>query len=572
MSRTCPYGCGKTYDGVHNQCVGQTKLLDMDKRIDIKRGKFGGHPAEPFDTTGKAKCVVCLGWYGNHRICEKATLPDCHQIVNGKMGTGTSNSSIFQQPIVYWIDEFRVRVKGEEQSFQNYFELVKFFLSLTSQMVLSATSDWWSGVLEELANQNIDRQFTKGMRLDVKDTFRCRNGQHYSLTALEDFEKLDSKVFKITGIRLSFPNIWSIPMLSEAYWKKTRPEKIQCLQGNEYNFASSAYYCARQDCKVGEWQAENYDEIHDTQYTYQELRNEPEVDCKYQVDANSMYPSVMLGTEQLPTYFPLGDSRWSDEDGGKEFAGGAVGMYKVEYTRPAGLKIAVLPAHKPAVVWDMSEGVGTGVYTEVDIKLALKYGYTFKFLGPCLVWDRVGHPFQEFVETMSTAKEVEQDRMVMKSLKLIMNSLYGKLSQRENKNADSIPISFAEAKELRRNGIHCPPIGDKFYKQKDVGQVVQNKHPNHLGSYVLSWTRVRMMQVFDCIDYDYDFCHTDGLRVSGANFHKLEAGGFIDPVALGKFKIEYGLIYWSHQYNVNKYDLKFLKDDDTVDEVVKGKQ
>lgn len=597
----CPYGCGFQFEGVHSRCVGMPigELLPMDKRIDVKRGKFGGLspdlPGVKIDTTGKCRCVKCLCWYANHQTCD-GELPDSQKIINGKMGGSSSSGSgtgslptgfkrVFKggkkptstwvpSPIIYWLDVLRVRCDGLEQVFANREKLVDFFLNQRWAIVLSLDAKWWEVIISELSNRKIAMEMAVGKSLDVKGVFKCRTGNNYQLEALDDFDKVRAKVLELT--ELDLVNSWTLAQLCETYWNslvKSGGIDIKVLQGEDYAFSRSAYYGAKQTGDVSSWRSSIADEIIANKHTYEGLLANPEADIKYKVDGNSMYPALMRGLDTFETYYPVGNSR-SSQDGANEFKKGTVGMYDVKYRRPAGLKIAVLPAHRTGgIAWEREAGEGAGVYTELDIKLAMKYGYTFEFLGKCLLWDKTGHPFQTYVDNLVQARRDENDPVVRGVLKFMANTLYGKLSQGKSGDASMKEIDVDEALELMEQGVFVQDSGDKFYVSANEGKVKLNNKPNHLGAYILSWSRVRMMEFYECVGFELDanYTHTDSFRVSSENFHKLKNAGYIGEGELGLLKVEYGLVFAIEERNAGHSKIWVLKKDNTVEEILTGK-
>ena len=80
-----------------------------------------------------------------------------------------------------------------------------------------------------------------------------------------------------------------------------------------------------------------------------------------------------------------------------------------------------------------------------------------------------------------------------------------------------------------------------------------------------------MMRVFETVDFDFDFSHTDSIRVSAEGYHRLVKAGLVSETELGKLGVEYGIIYESEQGSQTGYQLKVLTSDNKLKVVSKGR-
>jgi hypothetical protein len=251
-------------------------------------------------------------------------------------------------------------------------------------------------------------------------------------------------------------------------------------------------------------------------------------------------------------------------------------MYHVNYIRPAGLKIGVLPRYDPGLVWDKTPGRGSGVFTEVDLRLAEQYGYQLEFTGNCLLWDAVGHPFGSFVNTLYALKAAEQDVVVRGIWKHMLVCLYGKMAQSEQGYAKKKRAEISEDEAGRREleGLEYEYEGEgaavKYYMKDSKSGHKKNNKPNHLGCYILSWSRKMMLRLYELVGFEFEYSHTDSIRVTYAMYHKLRKEGYVDGGLLGMLDPEYGVIYERIQQHVNKYTLKVLKPDGSLGVIEKG--
>ncbi len=97
----------------------------------------------------------------------------------------------------------------------------------------------------------------------------------------------------------------------------------------------------------------------------------------FNADVSSLYPTSMAGNDLFNVEFPIGFSRWSEEPE-KEFNDIEYGFYEIEYIAPKNINYPILPRRKEdgGIMWDLENG--KGVYTNVDIKNALKVGYKIR--------------------------------------------------------------------------------------------------------------------------------------------------------------------------------------------------
>jgi hypothetical protein len=613
----CPYGCGVKFSQAHWQCRGATEPLPIKQQIKFECGKFGDLPNPPaFDRTGRTQCKLCFGWYKMHLKCSvqgqrvpkitvnekltsNTTLSDDLKINYGRIkskpyasasvsasasasaSTSASTTRKWQSPIIYWIGPLEIQSTGKTIVFANSSELAAYLMATCKymQVLLSVNKEWWSDLNQALCQQK-GISYKPKVSLQVYGKFKCRSTGDWDFEKLEDFDKVDAYIYRVFGMELR--NKLTIRQLVYDYWYQTsqkgKGEAEKCLpltDPKDYIFAKSAYYGGREEAVLGEYRSSLAEIIEqDTQagnqIRYMELLEAPEADLKMNLDMNQSYPAVMTGFKNFETYYPIGPHRNSNE-GAIEFAKGTVGLYSVRYTRPEGLPMAILPKRSKKIHWDKTPGTDVGNYTDVELKLAIEYGYQIEFTGPCILWDRIGHPFDEVLTTIRTAEANETDDACRNILKKMRNSLYGKMAQKVKGSLKMKEITAEEALERLMRGIDTHWEGGKFLISANDGKPFKNNRPNHLGAYILSWQRKRMMEFFKVINYEYERIKTDSIRVSFANYRKLVAAGFVDAKKIGKFKVEQ-MIYSCQQTKEGiKLVVKFLKPDGTLDTKVIGK-
>jgi len=370
---------------------------------------------------------------------------------------------------------------------------------------------------------------------------------------------------------------WTLLQMVYGYWDC--PPQVKILQGEDSVFARRAYYGYRTESQVGSWTSKLAEGIENGDYDFEELLTDEYQDDLYvSLDVNSFYPSVMSSRAVTETYYPAGESRRSDE-GEAEYLKGTVGMYEVEFVCPPDLARGVLPTRASEKRIDWPTDKGYGVYTEVDLQLAEDYGYTVTFKGPCLLWDEVCHPFDDYVQQFYDLKQKEQDPVRRDVWKIILNGLSGKLGQGaagKAKDKQLVPCRGQEVRDRIKAGLPLVWDGENCWKPTvDTDTVagvaesvpvigVQTK-PGHLGAYLMSWSRSQMSHVQDIVGLNSVYEHTDSFRVPLRSYFELQRAGWISPTELGKLKLEHGLIYEYWQGAGSQYTIKFLTPSSDLD-------
>jgi hypothetical protein len=530
----------------------------------------------------KTRCSSCGDYYidlKKHTICRGAvaTEPEQRRII---LPEEAKVKEYDYSRLIYWVEPLMVKVGNQKREFESWDELVDYFLTLEDGRIMVIELDWLEELTPHLNAREITPKVFKQL-YQVETKFHCRLLSLYSLERLEDVEPISRYLYQLTGQNLV--EHWTLPAFAYGFWqilnKHVDKNYIVCLQDKSFRFSKASYYGARSIYQQGEWRSSLADRIEAGELKYEDLVGNPDADIRYQLDITSMYPSVMRGIKGFDTRYPTGEARYS-KDGQAEFERGVMGMFQVKYQRPEGLPIGVLPSYvNKNLTWAKEAGEGQGVYTNVDIELAQKYGYTFEFEGPCLCWDKTfsTSPFKTYVDLVFAEKakaETPVKRTVAKAMSVV---LYGKLSQKEQGSAENNrrEVSAEEAMDYNDKGTNCDLVGDKWFLVNGDGsaQSQYNSKPNHLGCFILSWSRVLMMKYLEYINFETFFTHTDCLRVSASNYVKLKEAGYIgggDGKDLGLLNIDYGLIYESIQDNTTNYHLGVLTKEGKIKPIPKG--
>lgn len=178
------------------------------------------------------------------------------------------------------------------------------------------------------------------------------------------------------------------------------------------------------------------------------------------LDINSMYPDAMR--------LPMGDPNtsewvWPNLDIIQEYQGTSyceITCPDEEFYPLLGYKYYTTPSKYELLY---PTGSFRGYYNHVELREALKLGYTIKFYGKSVIYKKEIYPLQRFAEYMYDArqnfkKEHNPSELVVK---LLMNNLYGKFSQKMEKTilVHFSQISGQELERLVDNGCNIQFIG-----------------------------------------------------------------------------------------------------------------
>lgn len=134
-------------------------------------------------------------------------------------------------------------------------------------------------------------------------------------------------------------------------------------------------------------------------------------------DINSMYPFVMLN--DFPEYL-MEDPRFEK----------AKGMAEVTISIPSDLFVAPLPYRAESGQLLYPVGVITGVWTYDEIRFAERLGAKVLKVHKAIGCNSLVRPFDQFINTLYAKRKQTKDESERLFLKVLMNSLYGKLASR----------------------------------------------------------------------------------------------------------------------------------------------
>ena len=329
------------------------------------------------------------------------------------------------------------------------------------------------------------------------------------------------------------------------------------------------------------------------------------------VDAVSLYPSVMESNE-----YPVGDGRWLTAEQVQE-AQAALdsgdlsslkhGVYNVDVVPNTRLLVPAIPSKsdKGFTCWNLQPSKDQS-YMLPDIVSGVKHGYKFTLLKSYVFDDSI-KIFSKYINHVFKVKQEEDDfkakgdtlynptrRMIAK---LLMNCLYGKMSQKPIEDSSVTINNEADFRKFLREyqwrDIH--EMGDNVVavgKRKDFSVCVRK--PMQLGSYILAYSRTLMTSFMDKIDpvrmnitdrasleeswaNTFYYGDTDSMFIHSSTLHRLK-GVLYDPSVhkakeLGMLddELEGGKIVELYAPAPKLYANKYVTPDEEMHEKIRGK-
>lgn len=267
-------------------------------------------------------------------------------------------------------------------------------------------------------------------------------------------------------------------------------------------------------------------------------------------DINSLYPSVMRNAK-----FPVGTPVLATK-----FHPGKVGVYKVRFDQT--------DRTIPPILWvkDNKNGLefvykGMGYFFDAELKLAMDNGVKVK-VEKGYVWIRSEYLFREFVDHYYKLRCENRGNAMYYITKILLNSLYGKFGQRENK-AVLMRLDAAGLDKFLRD----PETKVKPYDpEKGLYEVFQPRPVEHrivnIAAQVTAMGRARIGREIVRNHAKVVYCDTDSLHLTG----RLPAR--VISTELGKWKAEeagVGIYTGRKQYSIEaKVKFKGIKAKDTL--------
>jgi len=283
------------------------------------------------------------------------------------------------------------------------------------------------------------------------------------------------------------------------------------------------------------------------------------------------------------------------------------GAYNVDVVPNPRLIIPAIPSknEKGFTCWDVLPREDQ-CYVLPDIVSGVKHGYSFKLRRGYVFEDKV-KIFSGYIDKVFTVKQEEDHHKELKSAKynpvrrmiskLMMNCLYGKMSQKPIEDTSTIikePADFIKfLREHEWRDLH--EMGDKVVavgKKKDFSVCVRK--PMQLGSYILAYSRSLMTSFMDKLDpvrlnitdrasleaswaNTFMYGDTDSMLIHSSTLPRLD-GILYDPKvhkckALGMLddELEGGKIVELYAPGPKLYAVKYITPDGKVHEKIRGK-
>eukprot|EP01038_Epipyxis_sp_PR26KG_P013573 gene13573-18215_t len=134
----------------------------------------------------------------------------------------------------------------------------------------------------------------------------------------------------------------TISSMAYALWQKTLEDVlIELPELEKYHFIRKGIYGARCYPMQEKYKSKHYDEIIAGTMKYNELKQTG--DYIFNADATSLYPASMAGFDLCDVNYPVGKSRWIEQDLEKEFNDKKYGFYEINFECPRNILIPVLP-------------------------------------------------------------------------------------------------------------------------------------------------------------------------------------------------------------------------------------
>ena len=271
----------------------------------------------------------------------------------------------------------------------------------------------------------------------------------------------------------------------------------------------------------------------------------------FSFDVNSLYPSVMRKSK-----FPVGTPYVA-----LSFHPEKIGVYHVRFEQT--------DRTIPPILWEKNEinGLefvysGDGYFFDPEIKLALEHGIRIDIIKG-YVWMQSVYLFKEFVDHYYALRMANKGTAIEYVVKLLLNSLYGKFGQKENKKILK-RLDGEGLKKALSMGLRVEP----YLPSKGLYEVTEPRPINHriinLAAQVTSLGRVELAKQIIAHPGTIVYCDTDSLHLTEKLPRKL-----ISKKKLGKWKREdsgEGIYTGRKQYSINeKVRFKGMKEIDKLD-------
>jgi hypothetical protein len=350
----------------------------------------------------------------------------------------------------------------------------------------------------------------------------------YDCKALAElFGIFQNVIFEHT--RMHITDFYTLPSLSYAYWLTLlEPGNVPSVPSAE------CYALARRAIKGGRvypgrkhWRSSEFDMVKAMTVEQRIAAYSGISDYIFNADVCSLYPAAMMNEMPL------------DECPTEVEMPGFMGMYECNVTCPQNLWLPVLGnskyknGKKVGLAWNLQPKEDE-VYTNIEIEDARRFGYVVT-VKRGIYWKRSSPYLRAYVEKIAALKAqatVEDNTAARSSFKLMLNSLFGKMSQRAIVERKQMCYDVTEVIEFLEKYTMTNYInmeGKIFVigtltSESDIAAAVTK--PSHVGAFVLAYSKRIMLNLFEKIDPTlttpiFNYTDTDSMHIHASHLDKL---------------------------------------------------
>jgi hypothetical protein len=268
------------------------------------------------------------------------------------------------------------------------------------------------------------------------------------------------------------------------------------------------------------------------------------------LDVNSLYPSAMAKNA-----YPIGEHKSTTK-----YIDGKLGIYKVQVVKPKTLNI---PVNSDNLI------DGEEYLTSVAIERGKRYGYKYKIIYG-KYWDECEYIMRDVIEELYEIRQKTNSSSPQnKNAKLMMNSMYGKTIQRDEKithfviNSDDDLVNMYKGRKISQfKGEWISGVG--YYEYHEILPFMTDKK-SYIGAFILDYSKEIMTDLLQVSEPFYT--DTDSIYIDNKFSSKFDIGK-----ELGKFSddIDGKIIYACFVAKKLKY-IEYINKDNEIKVEITGK-
>lgn len=231
-------------------------------------------------------------------------------------------------------------------------------------------------------------------------------------------------------------------------------------------------------------------------------------------DINSLYPFCMQNLD-TPTTFKYNTKTFKENE---------LGIYHCIVETPKDLHIPILGTNiKGKFIFPL--GTFQGYWCSNELNYAIKHGYKITSIIEGRIFENGGKVFKPFVDYFYN-KRLKTNKPAEKIiLKLILNSLYGRMGMDLEK--EQLHLEKREIGEKLHSEIVTP--SGKKYRFTTTEEEIDSFSHVAIGAFITAQARITLYEAFKKVDFDVYNCDTDSIFTP----RKLKTGN-----KLGELKLE----------------------------------